>query len=109
MKMDYNLAIAVMASISFCVRYAFFSHTVPIKINHRMGKLLLFTAPCVLVAMIIPIMFKDYLSQSQNIASTLNNNYFLASVVTIIISFIIRNSLAIIVLGMLSFYLLKFY
>lgn len=112
MAMDYDLAIGVMALMTFYVRYAFFSHVLPIKINPTVQSLLMFTAPCILTAMIIPIMFKDYADSQHGLAvlkSVTGSVYFQASVITVFLSLFVRHSLLVIFLGMVAFYGLKFF
>ena len=51
------LIILVMAVITFTCRYLFFAKTLPYELGPRMQKLLSYTAPSVLTAMWVPIVF----------------------------------------------------
>ncbi len=128
----YTFAILVMAVITFAVRYVFFTTSFQLKLTPQMKNILTFTAPCVLTAMIIPIMFQDMLtvlnstagghgvsesiqpvtqnlldnkSANQSImASLLGSSYFWASIFAIIASLLIRQTLLVILLSMAVFY-----
>ncbi|MFB2538939.1 MULTISPECIES: AzlD domain-containing protein [unclassified Acinetobacter] len=104
----YSLAILLMTLLTFYMRYAFFSRLLPIKIPPKVKTLLLFTAPCVLAAMIIPIMFKDTLA-THSFAQSIHSAYFWASLATIIFSLVIRNTLVVIGLSMAVFYGLRYF
>ncbi len=135
----YTFAILVMAMITFVVRYVFFTTSFQLKLTPQMKNILTFTAPCVLTAMIVPIMFQDMLallnstagghgvsesiqpiaqassqsaSDSNNypiITSLLGSSYFWASIFAIIASLFIRQTLLVILLSMTVFYGLRLF
>lgn len=95
-----------MALITFTVRYLFFMNSVDIKLNQRVKMILLFTAPCILTAMLTPIMLKDLIAHN-DLAALLTSSYFWAGCCAIILSALIRNTLTVIVLSMAVFYALR--
>lgn len=120
---DITLAIILMAMITFAVRYVFFTTTFEIRLPNWVKTLLTFTAPCILTAMFVPIMFQDLLGSSghessvgmvsttlietlQNLASS---SYFWASVFAIVCSMLVRNTLLVILMSMAVFFALKFW
>lgn len=51
------LTIIAMALVTFSVRYIFLARSIPIRINDTMKRFLKFSAPAVLTALTIPIVF----------------------------------------------------
>ncbi len=117
-QQHFTLAIMMMAIITFSVRYAFFSGMIKIKLTPTIKNILTFTAPCVLTAMIMPIMFQDILPTPQTDPDILvqdcflefdllHSSYFWAGIFSIIASLFIRQTLLVVVLSMLVFYGLR--
>lgn len=97
------ITILLMAAITFSVRYLFFITNLPFKLNYKAKEFLKFTGPCVLSAMVAPIMFTpvdDLIIYSP---------YLIGGIATIIMALIIRNTLMVVFLGMIIFLLLKYY
>lgn len=119
----FTYAIIMMAAITFSVRYAFFTRGFEINLSPQIKNILTFTAPCVLTAMFVPIMFQDVLSigghgVSGEAVSVVNasiwlklitSSYFWASMFAIVASFVIRQTLLVIVLSMVVFYVLRLF
>lgn len=124
----FTYAILMMAFITFSVRYAFFTSMVDIKLTPAIKNILTFTAPCVLTAMLVPIMFQDMLTMSIHGTSTtsinmtatsttifqmgqslMTSSYFWASMFALLASFFIRQTLLVIILSMLVFYALRLF
>lgn len=124
----FTYAILMMALITFSVRYAFFTSMVDIKLTPAIKNILTFTAPCVLTAMLVPIMFQDMLTMSIHGTSTtsinttattstifqmgqilMSSSYFWASMFALLASFFIRQTLLVIILSMLVFYALRLF
>lgn len=107
----FTLAIFLMAVITFSVRYVFFMNVVDVKLHPYFKQILVFTAPCVLTAMFVPIMFQDLLSQTSSfsVLQLLTSSYFWASVAAIVLSVILRNTLAVILISMAIFYGLRLF
>ncbi len=113
----FTLAIMLMTMITFSVRYVFFMTSLNMQLNDKIKTILLFTAPCVLTTMIVPIMFQDLLRadflqegwlQTNGSMSVLSSGYLLASVCAIVFSRLMKNTLLVIVLSMLVFYGVRF-
>lgn len=102
----FTLAILLMAAITFAVRYLFFTNSVDIKLNHRLKSVLIFTAPCILTAMLTPIMFKG-LIDNKDLAMLFTSSYFWAGCCAIILSVFIKNTFLVIALSMIIFYGLR--
>lgn len=99
-----TLWIVLMACVTFFVRYAFFMHSAPIKLNRQARQFLIFTAPCILTAMWTPIVFKESLQTLD-----WSNPYLLAGLLTVWASLVIRQTLIVIFLGMAVFYGLRYW
>ena len=112
----FTLAIVMMACITFAVRYAFFAKSINLKLYPQLKRLLVFTAPCILTAMVIPIMFQDGLANSlnsdlslSNMNALLSSSYFWAGILAIGLSLMIRQTLLVIILSMAGFYTLRYF
>ncbi len=103
----FTIAIILMAIITFSVRYVFFTNSVKIQLNNRIKTILLFTAPCILTAMTVPILFQDILHTKETL-SIFSSSYFLAGVCAIIFSLLIENTLLVIMLSMVVFYGIRY-
>lgn len=97
-----------MAAITFLVRYVFFTTIIDIKLSERVKTVLFFTAPCILTAMLVPIMFHDVI-EAKELASVFSSSYFLAGFCAIVFSLLIRHTLLVILLSMFVFYVLRIF
>ena len=104
----FTVAIVLMACITFTVRYLFFTQSFQIRLHPRIERLLVFTAPCILTAMAVPIVFQDGLSKSGEMA-LLSSSYFWAGLLAIGLSLLIRQTLLVILLSMLGFYAMRYF
>lgn len=102
-----TLAIILMACITFIMRYVFFMKILHIQLNDTIKTILSFTAPCILTAMLVPIMFQDMLAINKDILSVFSSAYFLAGVCTVVLSLFVRNALLVIIISMVIFYALR--
>ncbi len=102
-----TLAIVLMALITFSMRYFFFNNSFNIHLSDNVKNVLSFTAPCVLIAMVVPIMFQEWIT-TQNISAIFTSSYMIAGIFCIVISMIIRHTLSVILLSMVIFYGLRF-
>ncbi|WHI45604.1 AzlD domain-containing protein [Microbulbifer sp. JMSA004] len=97
--------ILAMSAITFYMRYAFFIKNLPIKLNNNTQRFLRFTAPCILASMAAPIVFGEVeLSNSD-----LTNPFLVAGLFTILVSCVIRNTLAVVFLSIFAFSAMKFF
>lgn len=125
---DFTLAILLMAVITFTVRYVFFTTSFQVQLPEGIKTLLTFTAPCILTAMLVPIMFQDGLSGADadvnghaiaspsmnfdllgSLSLLANSPYFWASVFAIVCSLFVRQTLLVIVLSTAVFFGLRLF
>ncbi|MEN6670356.1 AzlD domain-containing protein [Psychrobacter sp. B38] len=102
----FTAAIVVMAVITFISRYFFFTTSFQIRIPPRIEALFVFTAPCILIALVVPIVFQAGLAESGEIG-LLSSSYFWAGLLAIGLSVVIRQTLLVIILSMAGFYALR--
>ena len=76
------LTILLMAAITFFTRYLFLHPNLPIKISPQVSSLLNFSAPAVLTAIWVPIIFV----QDEKLVIDMSNPYLVASFIAVIIS-----------------------
>jgi branched-subunit amino acid transport protein len=91
-----------MALITFTCRYFFFANVVHYSLHPELKRLLKFTAPAVLTAMWAPIIFVND-GQLNNV----DNAYFISGMITIIAAILIHRTLPVIMIGLISFGILK--
>ncbi|TKY83424.1 AzlD domain-containing protein [Pectobacterium polonicum] len=96
------LLIFVLAGIVFFNRYIFLEPAVPVKIPVLLHRALKYSAPCLLTAICGPIILMEH----GVIRTFPDNPYFLGAIVSIVISFFIRNIVAAVLLSMLAFYII---
>ncbi|MFT7008661.1 MAG: branched-subunit amino acid transport protein [Colwellia sp.] len=101
---DFWLALLGMTCITFSCRYFFFSTTFPFKLGPKVTRLLSYTAPSVLTAMWVPIVF---LGHQESNSDFISSPFLIAGVATVIFSLKIKNTLAVVLFGMSVFGLLK--
>lgn len=104
----FTAAIIVMAVITFTARYFFFTTSFQIRLHPRVEELLAFTAPCILIALVVPIVFQAGLAGSGGI-ELLNSSYFWAGLLAIGWSLVIRQTLLVIILSMAGFYAMRYF
>jgi branched-subunit amino acid transport protein len=93
-----------MAMITFSCRYFFFANVVHYTLHPEIKRLLKFTAPAVLTAMWAPIVFiRD------GHLNSVDNVYFISGIITILAAILISRTLPVIVIGLISFGILKFF
>ena len=77
------LTIALLACITFFSRYLFLAPKLPLRINAKVAHFLSFSAPAVLTAIWVPIIFvKD-----NSLNSSLTNPYLLAATVAVLVAY----------------------
>ena len=76
------LTIFLLAIITFFTRYCFLHPTIPLRIGAKLSSLLSFSAPAVLTAIWVPIIFiKDH-----NLNVSVENPYLIAATLAVIVS-----------------------
>jgi branched-subunit amino acid transport protein len=97
------LLIGAMALITFYNRYAFFSPRLKFFIRPEIQSILQYTAPAVLTALWVPIVFvKDGTLNTQ-----WNDPYLLAGAVTVVVSATLKKPLPAVLIGVTVFYLCR--
>lgn len=86
-----------MAAITFTCRYLFFAKSLPYEMGPKMKQLLSFTAPSVLTAMWVPIVF---LGHKETGGSLLQSPFLLAGIATVVLSYKVKNTLVVVIAGM---------
>jgi branched-subunit amino acid transport protein len=103
---NYWLVLIGMTCITFSCRYLFFAKSVPFKLGSKLQRILSFTAPSVLTAMWVPIVFLGHQTSSD---SFITSPFLIAGIVTIFLSLNINKTLVVVVLGMGTFSVLNFF
>lgn len=81
------VTILAMACVTFATRYVFLAKKLPFTIGPKMQHLLSFSAPCVLTAIWVPIVFlKD-----NRLAINTENSYLIAATVAVVLAYKFKN------------------
>jgi branched-subunit amino acid transport protein len=98
------ITIALLACITFFSRYLFLAPKLPLRIGAKITHFLSFSAPAVLTAIWVPIIFvKD-----NSFDSSLNNPYLLAATVAIVTAYKSHSVYLTLVTSISVFVLLRF-
>lgn len=89
-----------MAAITFTCRYFFLAKSLPYQLGPKMQKLLSYTAPSVLTAMWVPIVF---LGHKETGDSLIQSPFLIAGVATVILSYKVKNTLVVVIAGVAIF------
>ena len=93
-----------LAAIVFFNRYYFLEPNVKIKLPPIMNKMLNYSAPCLLTAICIPIVFFD----GDNLKGVLDNSYIYAAIFCIVISIYLKRVLLSVIASLVFFYFINF-
>lgn len=93
-----------LAAIVFFNRYYFLEPNVKIKLPLIMNKMLNYSAPCLLTAICIPIVFFD----GDNLKGVLDNSYIYAAIFCIVISIYLKRVLLSVIASLVFFYFINF-
>lgn len=99
------LTILLLAVITFTTRYLFLHPSLPVRLGPKMVRLLSFSAPAVLTAIWVPIIF---IKEGQ-LNTSLTNPYLLAATLAVVVSIKTKSVYITIAASMSFFVLLKFY
>jgi len=102
---NFWLVLGGMTCITFSCRYLFLSRIVSFELSARIKRALSFTAPAVLTAMWMPIVFLGHQSSE---VGFLNSPFLYAGLLTVLLSLKIKNTLAVVSIGMCTFAILSF-
>lgn len=104
MSVNIYLMIVMMAAITFSCRYLFLMRRCPIVLSDKARKALEYTAPSVLTAMWVPIVFLGHeTTQDQFVTSP----FLYAGLVTLLVAVKVKNTLVVVTIGMGVFGLLS--
>ena len=92
-----------VAALVFASRFLLMEPWLPLKLSDNVQQLLSFSAPAVLTAIAAPIVF----IREEQLSVGMSNQYLLASVVVVVVALGTRSTLWTVVLGMVSFLLLR--
>ena len=101
---NFWLVLAVMTCITFSCRYLFLSRTISFELNPRIKRVLSFTAPAVLTAMWMPIVFQGHTASD---VAFFNSPFLYAGLFTVLLSLKMKNTLAVVFLGMSAFVIFR--
>ncbi|WP_448546578.1 AzlD domain-containing protein [Thalassotalea fusca] len=93
-----------MSLITFSCRYLFLSKTIAFDLNERTKRLLSFTAPSVLTAMWVPIVFMGHKESSH---SFLGSPFLWAGMLALLLSMRSKNTLFIVITSIACFAVIK--
>lgn len=93
-----------LAAIVFFNRYYFLEPNVKIKLPLIMNKMLNYSAPCLLTAICIPVVFFD----GDNLKGIIDNPYIYAAVFCIVISIYLKRVLLSVIASLIFFYFINF-
>lgn len=103
--MNIWLLIALMALVTFSIRYALYARANAITLPTKLERALKFSAPCVLTAIWVP----SVLMPNGEIDITLANPYFIGGFVAVVIGLWKKNTLLTIVVSMVCFFTYKWF
>ncbi|ENY73851.1 branched-chain amino acid transport [Aeromonas diversa CDC 2478-85] len=99
------LLILALATIVFFNRYVFLEPNVPLKIPNLVNRALKYSAPCLMTAICGPIILMEHGA----IREFPNNPYFLGALISIVISFYIKNIVSAVLLSLAAFYTINYF
>lgn len=93
-----------LAAIVFFNRYYFLEPNVKIKLPLIMNKMLNYSAPCLLTAICIPVIFFD----SDNLKGIIDNPYIYAAIFCIVVAVYLKRVLLSVIASLVFFYFINF-
>jgi len=93
-----------LAAIVFFNRYYFLEPNVKIKLPLIMNKMLNYSAPCLLTAICIPVVFFD----GDTLKGIIDNPYIYAAIFCIVISVYLKRVLLSVIASLVFFYFINF-
>ncbi|PTT56360.1 AzlD domain-containing protein [Aeromonas sp. HMWF014] len=97
--------ILALATIVFFNRYIFLEPNVPLKIPNLVNRALKYSAPCLMTAICGPIILMEHGA----IREFPNTPYFLGALISIVISFYIKNIVSAVLLSLAAFYTINYF
>ncbi|MBL0640827.1 AzlD domain-containing protein [Aeromonas veronii] len=99
------ILILALATTVFFNRYIFLEPNVPLKIPKIINRALKYSAPCLMTAICGPIILMEHGA----IREFPNNPYFMGALISIIISFYIKNIVSAVLLSLAAFYTINYF
>ncbi|MCU4425929.1 AzlD domain-containing protein [Acinetobacter sp. WU_MDCI_Abxb74] len=93
-----------LAAIVFFNRYYFLEPNVKVKLPVVMNKMLNYSAPCLLTAICIPVVFFD----GDNLKGIVDNPYIYAAIFCLVISIYLKRVLLSVITSLVFFYFINF-
>ncbi|CAI3103143.1 hypothetical protein MWMV8_MWMV8_00234 [Acinetobacter calcoaceticus] len=93
-----------LAAIVFFNRYYFLEPNVKVKLPFVMNKMLNYSAPCLLSAICIPVVFFD----GDNLKGVVDNPYIYAAIFCLVISIYLKRILLSVIASLVFFYFINF-
>ena len=99
------LTIILMALITFTTRYLFIHPRLPVRLGAKMAKLLSFSAPAVLTAIWVPIIFV----QQGQLNVSLNNPYLIAASFAVLAAAKSKSIYLTMLVGLITFIISRYF
>ncbi|MDQ8952476.1 AzlD domain-containing protein [Acinetobacter rudis] len=99
------IVIVAMSILVFFNRYLFLEPRIGLKLPHPIQRMLHYSAPCLLTAMCVPVIFYD----AQQFRPLFNNAYLYAALATSVFYLTTKHLLASAIFGFIIFYLLFYW
>lgn len=93
------LTIILMALITFTTRYLFIHPRLPVRLGAKMAKLLSFSAPAVLTAIWVPIIF----IQQGQLNISIYNSYLIAATFAVLVAVKSKSIYLTMIVGLVTF------
>ena len=93
-----------LAAIIFFNRYYFLEPNVKVKLPVVVNKMLNYSAPCLLTAICIPVVFFD----GDNLKGIVDNPYIYAAIFCLVISIYLKRVLLSVIASLVFFYFINF-
>jgi len=97
---NYWIILLGMSCITFTCRYLFLSKTLPFELGTTVKSILSYTAPSVLTAMWVPIVFLSEIKVEQ---SFFISPFLIAGIICILLSLKLKSTWLVVLLSMVSF------
>ena len=98
------LTIVLMALITFTTRYLFIHPRLPVRLGAKMAKLLSFSAPAVLTAIWVPIIFV----QQGELSVSLQNPYLISATLAVLTAAKTKSIYFTLFIGLITFVLSRY-
>ncbi|WP_419536395.1 AzlD domain-containing protein [Endozoicomonas sp.] len=101
--METWFILLAVTALVFGSRFLLMEPWLPLKLSDNVQKVLSFSAPAVLTAIAAPIVFM----RDDRLSFSIDNHYLIAGAVVVVLALVTRNTLMTVILGMMSFLVLR--